>query len=491
MQADSRRHGAEYIELSGTAKDSFELDKDDRDGNDDGEHARSGFSEERAAILERRYSDIEHHPLTASRGSSSSSLEEPFDSLEHERKLTKTQERTATHLTREAFPMLVVSVIGLILAGVLMDKFQAWDVFLKTPELFILLPILLNLKGNLEMNLAARFSTSANLGDLDHAPTRHSLITGNLALLQVQALVSGAIAGVASFALGIVTKKGNGTSFYESMYMTSSAMVSACVSSGILGVFMCGLILLCRRLNVDPDNIACPMASSTGDIITLILLGGCAVVLQKHMESLFSTVVFIIMGSFVPLFGFMVHRNKHVKDLLFAGWTPILVAMVISSLAGVVLEEYVEEFKGVALVTPVLIGLAGNLGSIYASRISTCLHSETVENYRVVELTLLAMNIPVQLVFLLIIWGFGMGQLTYNFWFFFVYFVVSMLCTWICLKIGKMMTLAFWKLGYDPDNYVIPYLTASIDVIGTAMLVAAFAWLTSSGADDMKASHEN
>lgn len=143
----------------------------------------------------------------------------------------------------------------------------------------------------------------ANLGDLDHAPTRHSLITGNLALLQVQALVSGAIAGVASFALGIVTKKGNGTSFYESMYMTSSAMVSACVSSGILGVFMCGLILLCRRLNVDPgtsesswfhmggywtvsdavDNIACPMASSTGDIITLILLGGCAVVLQKHM----------------------------------------------------------------------------------------------------------------------------------------------------------------------------------------------------------------
>lgn len=34
------------------------------------------------------------------------------------------------------------------------------EVFLKTTELFILLPILLNLKGNLEMNLAARFSTS-------------------------------------------------------------------------------------------------------------------------------------------------------------------------------------------------------------------------------------------------------------------------------------------------------------------------------------------
>lgn len=37
---------------------------------------------------------------------------------------------------------------------------KGWDVFTKTPELFILVPILLNLKGNLEMNLAARFSTA-------------------------------------------------------------------------------------------------------------------------------------------------------------------------------------------------------------------------------------------------------------------------------------------------------------------------------------------
>lgn len=37
---------------------------------------------------------------------------------------------------------------------------QHWPVFLRVEELFILVPILLNLKGNLEMNLAARFSTS-------------------------------------------------------------------------------------------------------------------------------------------------------------------------------------------------------------------------------------------------------------------------------------------------------------------------------------------
>lgn len=92
------------------------------------------------------------------------------------------------------------------------------------------------------------------------------------------------------------------------------------------------------------------------------------------------------------------------------------------------LEQYVEKYKGVALLTPVLIGVAGNLGSIYASRISTCLHQDTHENYAAVEWVLFLMNIPVQIVFLIIIWGFDMGQLDYNFWFFLTYLVVSLIC---------------------------------------------------------------
>ncbi|KAI8640900.1 hypothetical protein BD408DRAFT_418993 [Parasitella parasitica] len=388
-------------------------------------------------------------------------------------------------LAIQALPSLIISVIGLVFAGNLMDEFQKSDVFLNTTELFILLPILLNLKGNLEMNLAARLSTSSNLGELDYGPTRRSLIVGNLALLQVQSLVAGAIAGVSSFALGLITKPGSSTSYYEMMFMTSSAMVSASFSAGILGIFMCALILICRRFDVDPDNIACPMASSTGDIVTLVLLASCATILQHQMESILSTIIFLIMLSMLPIFGFIVWRNKHVQNLLFSGWTPIILAMVISSLAGVLLEAYVEQYKGVALLTPVLIGLSGNLGSIYASRISTCLHAEVKEKYKVVEYTLLAMNIPVQVVFLLIIWGFGMGHLRYNIWFFLSYFIISMICTWICLKIGKLMTLVFWKMGYDPDNYVIPYLTASIDVIGTILLVSTFKALTTTGANDM------
>ncbi|KAI8990253.1 hypothetical protein BDB01DRAFT_501420 [Pilobolus umbonatus] len=388
-------------------------------------------------------------------------------------------------LALQALPSLIISVIGLVFAGELMDDFQHLEVFLETTELFILLPILLNLKGNLEMNLAARLSTSSNLGELDYGPTRRSLIFGNLCLLQVQSLVAGATAGLSSFALGLLTKPGSSTSYYEMIFMTSSAMVAASISSAALGVFMCVLIVICRRFNIDPDNIACPLASSIGDIVTLVILAAITSFIHENMESLFSTFLFICMTLLIPVFGSIVWNISSVKHLLFSGWTPLILAMVISSLAGIILEAYVEQYKGVALLTPVLIGLAGNLGSIYASRMSTCLHADMKEEYKAVEYILLGMNVPVQLVFMFILWVFDMGKLNYTIWFFLAYFLVTMISTWICLKIAKYMTHYFWSLGYDPDNYVIPYLTASIDVIGTILLVGTFIVLTNTGGADM------
>lgn len=121
-------------------------------------------------------------------------------------------------------------------------------------ELFILVPVLLNLKGNLEMNLAARFSTCANMGDLDHPETRNSLVWGNLALIQVQGLISGSIAGVFSVLLGALLHPEQVVTVSESILVIASSMVSASVSSFVLGLFMCLLIILSRILKIDPGK---------------------------------------------------------------------------------------------------------------------------------------------------------------------------------------------------------------------------------------------
>lgn len=63
----------------------------------------------------------------------------------------------------------------------------------------MIIPVILNLKGNLEMNLSARLGTAANMGDLDHPSKRHSIILGNLSLLQVQATIVSFVAVCVSF----------------------------------------------------------------------------------------------------------------------------------------------------------------------------------------------------------------------------------------------------------------------------------------------------
>ena len=62
-------------------------------------------------------------------------------------------------------------------------------------------------------------------------------------------------------------------------------------------------------------------------------------------------------------------------QVLYTGWTPVLVAMTISSAGGLILDNAVAKFKGIAVFQPVFNGVGGNLVAVQASRISTYLHT--------------------------------------------------------------------------------------------------------------------
>jgi solute carrier family 41 len=71
-------------------------------------------------------------------------------------------------------------------------------------ELIAIVPVILNLKGNIEMNLSARLGTASNMGDLDTPSVRNNIILGNLSLLQAQAAVVSFIAASVSFFLSTI-----------------------------------------------------------------------------------------------------------------------------------------------------------------------------------------------------------------------------------------------------------------------------------------------
>jgi hypothetical protein len=88
--------------------------------------------------------------------------------------------RAATSLLIQSTPSLIVSLIGLIFTGQLLDHLAVWDVFVKCDELFIAVPALQNLKGNLEMCLGAKLGTAVRVGRYSSSFSVADLISATL-----------------------------------------------------------------------------------------------------------------------------------------------------------------------------------------------------------------------------------------------------------------------------------------------------------------------
>ncbi|XP_054723422.1 solute carrier family 41 member 1-like, partial [Uloborus diversus] len=84
----------------------------------------------------------------------------------------------------QVFIPFLIAGAGTCGAGIVLDHVEDWSVFQNVTELFILVPTLLGLKGNLEMTLASRVSTQANLGKLESAKEKWQMAWGNMALIQ-------------------------------------------------------------------------------------------------------------------------------------------------------------------------------------------------------------------------------------------------------------------------------------------------------------------
>lgn len=130
---------------------------------------------------------------------------------------------------------------------------KEWEVFLSIEELFILVPALLGLKGNLDTTLASRLSTQANLGNMVNAKEVFHICLGNIALVQVQAIVAGFIVSFFSVAVGYSIN--GGFVIEHACLMVASSVFTATSSCLILDFVLVGFVLLSIKYKSNPDNM--------------------------------------------------------------------------------------------------------------------------------------------------------------------------------------------------------------------------------------------
>lgn len=395
-----------------------------------------------------------------------------------------------------------IAGIGTIGAGIILGRVEHWKVFHHVTELFILVPALLGLKGNLDMCLASRLSTQANLGNMTSTREIIHMIVGNIALVQVQATVAAFI--VSLFAMGVGAAMNGRFLFDHAMLLTASSMFTATSSCFVLDFVLVAVILLSNKLKMNPDNLATPLAASIGDVVSISILSFIASMLFDHLDT-HLWITFVVVACYfilLPFWVFLVYRNKYTRPVLTTGWIPVLSALFISGLGGLVLDTAVGVFNGFVVFQPIINGIGGNLVSVQASKISTMLHQSSIIGiipphaticevpwkalfkgvpYAKTARILILMSIPGQVLFIFAADYIHMSESTIGAPFVFSYMLVSLIQVMLLLYIAHVIIHAMWKWKIDPDNSAIPYLTALGDLLGSSLLALAFLFLQSIG----------
>ncbi|XP_025711067.1 solute carrier family 41 member 1 isoform X2 [Callorhinus ursinus] len=338
----------------------------------------------------------------------------------------------------------------------------------------------------------------ANIGHMDTPKELWRMITGNMALIQVQATVVGFLASIAAVVFGWIPD--GHFSIPHAFLLCAGSVATAFIASLVLGMIMIGVIIGSRKIGINPDNVATPIAASLGDLITLALLSGISwgLYLERDDWQYIYPLVCAFFVALLPVWVVLARRSPATREVLYSGWEPVIIAMAISSVGGLILDKTVSDpnFAGMAVFTPVINGVGGNLVAVQASRISTFLHmngmpGENSEqaprrcpspcttffspdvNSRSARVLFLLV-VPGHLVFLYTISCMQGGHTTLTFVFIIFYMTAALLQVLILLYIADWMVHWMWGRGLDPDNFSIPYLTALGDLLGTGLLALSF-----------------
>ncbi|PIC35196.1 hypothetical protein B9Z55_014626 [Caenorhabditis nigoni] len=392
----------------------------------------------------------------------------------------------------EALIPFLFAGLGLILAGIMLESAEGSEFFTKLPDAVIMVPTLVGLKGNLEMTLSSRLSTLANLGFMETRKDKIKVALSNMALIQCQAIAVSSLAVIPVLLVGEQP-----ITFEDTLCLLLSAVVTASLASLILSLLMVAVVIAARHWKLNPDNISTPVAASLGDVSTLYILLSVGT-LVCHMRDLHITLLIVILLFFyaIAIVGAVIAaEDRFTLEVLKNGWWPILCAMMITTFSGLVLKKSMQTYPPLAAFQPLINGLGGNLVAVQASRISTQLHR--ARKNREIEVRpllhyinpwraffgknedasaaqiLLGISIPSNILFIFIIFLFGVGfHNTFPFTISFV--LVCAIQVTILLYICQILVRAMWIMRIDPDNSAIPFLTALGDLIGSLLLIFCF-----------------
>ncbi len=360
-------------------------------------------------------------------------------------------------------------------AGVLLGH---WSGILEDlPGLIVLIPVAIGMRGNIFGALASRLGSMLHTGEMEPRFRGHAL-DQSARVIAVQTLTMSLVAGVLCFVMAAVV----GFETIGPMEMVFISMMGSLISSLPLLIATFGVATVSYRRGFDPDNVTVPMVTAMGDLIavpSIIAAGYLVIVLPASTIELTGIVLVLATLASAALL-----RDRDVRRMMGQS-TPFLTSsaliMIASGLLLMTFQDLIFEYPAILVLLPPFNVAAGNIGSILAARLSSANYMGLTRiGHRPDALgrTNLAAMFLVGLIILpftgtiagTLALAIGIGTPAMP-PFVMLTIMAGTVVSAAAVLLAYYVTYFAIRIGYDPDNVVVPMITSTMDLLANATIL--------------------
>lgn len=387
--------------------------------------------------------------------------------------------RAEQRTIRQGLVAMLLASLAMLGAGIALGFIT--DTLESLPGLMVMVPAAIAARGNVFGALASRLGTTIHAGLFTTSREREGVLYQNVfaaaALTLSVSLLMAVLAKTLSASFGVRS--------ISILDFTLISILGGALASAVVLVLTIVLAVTAQRRGWDLDSVAAPLITAAGDILTVpaIFLATFAVGFRWVSPTLTAILALAALALAVrAALADLPFTRRIVRESL-----PVLtIAATVDVLAGLMIESRIDQFVAfpvLLILIPPILGDAGGLGGILASRLASKLHLGVItprglpESAALFDLSIVALfavvvfpvvGVAAHLVAELFgIASPGMGTVVG------VSLLAGLMATAAASVVAYYAAIATYRLGMDPDSHGIPLITSSMDFAGVVALIIA------------------
>ncbi|MDQ1475959.1 MAG: mgtE-like transporter [Actinomycetota bacterium] len=268
------------------------------------------------------------------------------------------------------------------------------------------------------------------------------------------------------------------------------SVIGAVLSSVVVLVITVAVAAFCANRDLDLDNVAAPIVTAVGDMVTLPSLFVATYLLGFHVVTPIISFLCVVLAVVAAGVGLRTKGLPLMRRIVVESVPILVLAGAVDVLAGMTIQKRFESFltyPALIVLVPPFLEDSGSLGAILSARVSTRLHLGTLGEgrspWRAASDDVLLVYLYAVPVFVFLGVSSIIGAHVVHFRspgalrMLGVSVLAGFLATTASVVVGYYSAVLTYRNGLDPDNHGIPIVTSSLDLLGALSLILAIVLL--------------